>query len=211
MEKDLETKNLPDNKKGITLIALIITVIVLLILAGVTISMVVGDNGVLKQAQNAKIKTEKAKDEELRGLTAAEAGGNLEMTWYQDGENKVPIPAGFAVSQVEGENRVDDGLVIIDSNGNEFVWIPVKDVETGYVRNTDYYNYDSAIADNNYLPDELKNGQSETEEEIEKKLIQESGGFYVGRYEAGVDGDISISTEERNSTLFMEWKSISSL
>ena len=40
-------------KRGITLIALIITIIVLLILAGVTISMVVGDNGVLKQAQNA--------------------------------------------------------------------------------------------------------------------------------------------------------------
>ena len=33
MDEDLETKNLPDNKKGITLIALIITIIVLLILA----------------------------------------------------------------------------------------------------------------------------------------------------------------------------------
>ena len=38
------------------------------------------------------------------------------------------IPAGFAVSQVEGENIIDDGLVVIDSNGNEFVWVPVKDI-----------------------------------------------------------------------------------
>ena len=40
------------NQKGITLVALIITIIVMLILAGVSISLVVGDNGVLTQAQN---------------------------------------------------------------------------------------------------------------------------------------------------------------
>lgn len=39
--------------KGITLIALIITIIVLLILAGITISLVIGDNGILNKAQNA--------------------------------------------------------------------------------------------------------------------------------------------------------------
>lgn len=45
---------------GVTLIALIITIIVLLILAGVTIAMIVGDNGILNQAANAKIQTEQA-------------------------------------------------------------------------------------------------------------------------------------------------------
>ena len=44
--------------KGITLIALIITIIVLLILAGVTIAMLMGDNGIITQAQKAKISTE---------------------------------------------------------------------------------------------------------------------------------------------------------
>ena len=44
--------------KGITLIALVITIIVLLILAGVTISTLTGDNGILTQATNAKIITE---------------------------------------------------------------------------------------------------------------------------------------------------------
>lgn len=47
-------------EKGITLIALVITIIVLLILAGVTISMLTGDNGLLTKAQNAKTQNDKA-------------------------------------------------------------------------------------------------------------------------------------------------------
>lgn len=43
-------------KKGITLIALVITIIVLLILAGVSIAMLTGKNGIITQAQNAKTK-----------------------------------------------------------------------------------------------------------------------------------------------------------
>lgn len=48
------------NNEGITLIALIITIIVLIILAGVSISMLTGQNGILTQAQNAKENIEKA-------------------------------------------------------------------------------------------------------------------------------------------------------
>ena len=40
--------------KGITLIALVVTIIVLLILAGVTIAMVLGQDGIFKKAQTAK-------------------------------------------------------------------------------------------------------------------------------------------------------------
>ena len=53
--------------KGITLIALVITVIVLLILAGVSIATLTGDNGILTRAQEAKNKTEEAqKDQSIR-------------------------------------------------------------------------------------------------------------------------------------------------
>ena len=52
MEKIKETSN-----NGITLIALVITIIVLLILAGVSIAMLTGDNGILKQASDSKIET----------------------------------------------------------------------------------------------------------------------------------------------------------
>ena len=48
------------NNKGITLIALVITIIVLLILAGVSIAMLTGDNGILNQATKARNNTTKA-------------------------------------------------------------------------------------------------------------------------------------------------------
>ena len=57
-------KNFKTNSKGITLIALVITIIVLLILAGVSIAAITSDDGIIKQAQNAKDETEKANMEE---------------------------------------------------------------------------------------------------------------------------------------------------
>ena len=59
-------------KQGITLIALVVTIVVLLILAGVSIAMLTGDNGVLTQAQNAKNRTEEAQREEENILTGYE-------------------------------------------------------------------------------------------------------------------------------------------
>lgn len=48
------------NNRGITLIALVVTIIVLLILAGVSIAMLTGNNGILTQGKKAKTDTEKA-------------------------------------------------------------------------------------------------------------------------------------------------------
>ncbi len=52
------------NQKGITLVALVITIVVLLILAGVTISMVLGPNGVLSNANTAKKNSAKSTAQE---------------------------------------------------------------------------------------------------------------------------------------------------
>ena len=52
------------NQKGITLIALVVTIVVLLILAGVAIAMLRGDNGILKEATKASDSTKKAEAEE---------------------------------------------------------------------------------------------------------------------------------------------------
>ncbi len=64
--KELQKKNRIETKKkqerGITLIALVITIIVLLILAGVSIAMLTGKNGILIQAQRAKNATENAQE-----------------------------------------------------------------------------------------------------------------------------------------------------
>ena len=61
------------NTKGITLIALVITVIVLLILAGVTIAALSGDNGILKRATEAKNSTGISQEEESVKVAVAEA------------------------------------------------------------------------------------------------------------------------------------------
>ena len=178
------------NKNGITLIALVITIIVLLILAGVSIAMLTGDNGILTQAQNAKKETEEAQEDELRKLTALEAATNLNNTTYKDkNEQTVTIPAGFAVSKVEGENTVEDGLVIIDSNENEFVWIPIES-ESGYARNKNYSETDvsgEAYTDTGYLPDGIQPDIDEAEynEKAERKNVIEAGGFFISRFEAG--------------------------
>ena len=57
-------RNFVKKQNGITLIALVVTIIVLIILAGVSIAMLVGDNGIITKAQEATKKTESASLEE---------------------------------------------------------------------------------------------------------------------------------------------------
>ena len=63
-EKDFNKIKLKEREKGITLIALVITIIVLLILAAVSIAMLTGENGILKKASTAKERTLEAQYEE---------------------------------------------------------------------------------------------------------------------------------------------------
>ena len=53
---------------GITLVALVVTIVVLLILAGVTITMLFGENGIIKKAQEAKEATERDQQETQQGM-----------------------------------------------------------------------------------------------------------------------------------------------
>ena len=67
----INTKERVKGKNGITLIALVITIIVLLILAGVTIATLTGDNGILTKAQNAKTQNDKVTVKEKVDLAIA--------------------------------------------------------------------------------------------------------------------------------------------
>ena len=109
------------NAKGITLIALVITIIVLLILAGVTIATLTGDNGILKKAGDAKTQTEQAKeDENLKIAIAGSYGtdGKLNLKDLKDnlenqGINYDKNNTGFPLEvTVNGEKKK------IDENGN---------------------------------------------------------------------------------------------
>ena len=69
-EKSFISKSI--SQSGITLVALVITIIVLLILAGVSIATLTGDNGILTQANNAKERTEQAEKDEKTNLAQTE-------------------------------------------------------------------------------------------------------------------------------------------
>ena len=70
------------SKKGVTLIALVITIIVLLILAGVTIATLTGDNGILTKAQSTKIRSERAsiKEQIELAVVASRINDNLDAS-----------------------------------------------------------------------------------------------------------------------------------
>ena len=75
-------------ERGITLIALITTIIVLLILAGITIGAITGSNGIIGQAQSAKEETEISQEKEIIDISTVEAmgknnRGNLEEEEFQ--------------------------------------------------------------------------------------------------------------------------------
>ena len=102
------------NNKGITLIALVITIIVLLILAGVSIAMLTGQNGILNQATQAKDDTAKAEaveriNLELQSLYTSVLANNkaafdVTSTTGDVDKAKANLPTGYNVV-VSAENK----------------------------------------------------------------------------------------------------------
>ena len=107
--------------KGITLIALVITIIVLLILAGISIAMLTGDNGILKKATTAKEQTEQAQAKEKIQL---EVLGSIGNNGKVDLETlKTNIRNHIPEATISGDTfpltvTVDGKTFIIDENGN---------------------------------------------------------------------------------------------
>ena len=237
----LNIRKIKKQVKGITLIALVVTIIVLLILAGVALSLTVGNNGLFRRAENAantwqmaeineQIEMDKASNfiedymngnggsgNNTQGGGSGTGGetttvGDLkpsegeevtildETTEVEDGlENKVVIPGGFGIASDSGTN-VEDGIVIEDEDGNQFVWIPVsvQNEETGEKTPIHTSTGDITI-DYARINFERNNGYysdySETMPSDEEASVNANGGYYIGRFEAG-DGS---STEFRTS------------
>ena len=106
------------NEKGITLVALVITIIVLLILAGVTLSMVMGDSGIFGKANSAKEKTKLSNAEEIIKLAVLENKVNKASgdTALSDDELKAEITKKLTEQgyTVDGSNVNYDGDKTID-------------------------------------------------------------------------------------------------
>ena len=219
------------NTRGITLIALVITIIVLLILAGVTIAALSGDNGILTRAKEAKKKTEQANQEELDVLDEYEQNLNQ----YVDGRNvnlKNINKADTNTTEAMPENvRVleDDankGIIINDKNNNEWVWVEVpktivfsgltidttkelteqnyEDIKNKLITYATTYR-EGELGQGRYWTDEWYNGCGMTSDEYiaayQKMLksIYTYGGFWIGRYEAGIEGSIDDVAKARTS------------
>lgn len=72
------------NQKGVTLVALVITIIVLLILAAVSFTMIVGNNGILNRARQASNDTTAASQNETEAITNAEKYMNYVVDGTQE-------------------------------------------------------------------------------------------------------------------------------
>ena len=111
------------NAKGITLIALVITIIVLLILAGVSIEMITGDGGIIGKANDAKLETEKSDIQEQINTIVIRNSGDYTM-------NKDKLIGDF-------EEELPDGKEIEDSGDLIYIIYPdysfEVDIETGEV------------------------------------------------------------------------------
>ena len=98
------------NTRGITLIALVVTIIVLLILAGVSISMLTGQNGILNRAKEAKEQTQKANSKEKLGLILTD----LQMDAYKKGSE---IKIGEELAE-KIKSKTDDGVSSAEYDGS---------------------------------------------------------------------------------------------
>ena len=145
-----------NEEKGITLIALVVTVIVILVLAGISISMLSGENGILKRTTEAKRSTQMENEKEAVNMAVLEAVmiGNGEIT--ADNLNsslksyigKKTEFTGNGPWIYEGEQ----GVYVINANGKVYRGWANKYDENGAVDSVtngeitlnvgDYINYD---------------------------------------------------------------------
>ena len=145
-ENFLKCKNIEN--KGITLVALVVTIVVLLILAGVSINLVVGNNGIITQAKKAREETNKSIENEMaqlnklaNDLEAAEKvdyeGGSGNIT-YTDSDGKTqPLtkstPAGTKIgttANIDGQTLDWYLFDVSDDGKNAYLvstptyWVP---------------------------------------------------------------------------------------
>ena len=204
--------------RGITLVALVVTIVVLLILAGVSINLVLGENGLISQAQEAREKTKQAEKNETEEISNTSDFITQTVVNLPRTDETKPYAPSSEFSVVEGTNLAN-GLVIEDSDGNQYVWVEVPMTTTVYPTtglnvtqfNTETYKkieedlhqytmsyrkgksdtettYKDEYVENSDAKENWFNGENEYNEQKYKMLksVYQNGGFYVGRYEAGI-------------------------
>ena len=121
-------RNKTRKMKGITLVALVVTVVVLLILAGVSLNLVLGDNGIITKAKEAAARTEESSATEnfsmyLIGLRLANGEGN-----------------NFRLADYLSSNIGNDGIEDFLNNGDGYAQVAYKGYK--YLVNLDDYTFE---------------------------------------------------------------------
>ena len=118
------------------MVALVVTIIVLLILAGVSIASLTGDNGILKQANSAKLQTEIAGDKEQLELYYVEQIENSKygdvtmedyLNYLEEKGIATKIEDGGYYAEIEGtiyELNIENDDLIVEYVGNGEITIP---------------------------------------------------------------------------------------
>ena len=219
------------NNKGITLVALVVTIVVLLILAGVSINLVLGNNGIIAKAQEAKTKQAEASQNDLKGMNSLIEQMESTLNGSGNGGKTEPETVPYLPSDdfhYDTITSIDTGLVIKDGKENEYVWVVVPRTAavyktTGLGKTTftdaDYTSIEKDLKDYTsiyvtesgysdlYYPDDKNVGWFADETAYNNlknsmlKSVYENGGFYVGRYEAGIEttGTNRTSNTDKNS------------
>ena len=155
MNKKLKIKQ----EKGITLIALVVTIVVLLILAGVSISLVLNNNGVISKAKDARDKYAEAQTNDEKQLnevsdwikeTVGDTTGGGSAGGSGSTVDGVPIPEGYyyvggtkakglVISDNVADKELDKGKENVrrDLAGNQWVWVPVETPSSLYTTVTE--------------------------------------------------------------------------
>ena len=212
--------------KGITLVALVVTIVVLLILAGVSINLVLGNNGIIAKAKDAETKSAEARENDLKGMNSLIEQMESTLNGSGNGGKTEPETVPYLPSDdfhYDTSTSIDTGLVIKDANGNEYVWVVVPRTiavykTTGLGKTTftdaDYTSIENDLKEytktyrgstsysDTYTADDKNVGWFADETAYNNfknsmlKSVYENGGFYVGRYEAGI-GTNRTSIEEQ--------------
>ena len=218
--------------KGITLVALVVTIVVLLILAGVSINLVLGNNGIIAKAKDAETKSAEARENDLKGMNSLIEQMESTLNGSGNGGKTEPETVPYLPSDdfhYDTSTSIDTGLVIKDANGNEYVWVVVPRTiavykTTGLGKTTftdaDYTSIENDLKEytktyrgstsysDTYTADDKNVGwfaDATAYNNLKNSMLKsvyENGGFYVGRYEAGIDtttGTNRTSNTDKNS------------
>ena len=192
--------------------------------------MVLGNNGIIARAKEAETKSAEASENDLKGMNSLIEQMESALNGSGNGGKTEPETVPYLPSDdfhYDTSTSVDTGLVIKDVNGNEYVWVVVPRTTAVYkttgLGKTTFTDADYTSIENDlkeytktyrgsisysdvYYPDDKNVGwfaDATAYNNLKNSMLKsvyENGGFYVGRYEAGIDTTTGTNRTSKGPT-----------